>query len=123
MRKLFVALVDEMSDGERKIIIDDKVEIGVFRVNDEFYAWRNSCPHQGGPVCQGKLMQGVEERLDQERRSLGIHYRTGTINIICPWHGFEFDVRSGQYAGAAPLRLKRYPIEVRDGEIYVIADN
>src|SRR5205085_1149417 len=60
MREIFVAREHEISDGERKIIIDDKVEIGVFRVDGAFYAWRNDCPHQGGPVCQGRLMQGTE---------------------------------------------------------------
>jgi nitrite reductase (NADH) small subunit len=123
MREIFVARVDDMADGERKIIIDDKVEIGVFRVDGTFYAWRNECPHQGGPVCQGQLMQGVEERLDAQRRSLGIHYRAGSLNIVCPWHGFEFDVRTGRHAGFAAMRLASYPVKLRDGEIYVVAEN
>jgi nitrite reductase (NADH) small subunit len=121
MREIFVARADEMADGERRIVIDDKAEIGVFRVDGRFYAWRNNCPHQGGPVCQGKLMPGVEERLDGERRSLGIHYRAGSLNIVCPWHGFEFDVRTGRHAGTATLRLAPCPVELRDGEIYVVA--
>jgi nitrite reductase/ring-hydroxylating ferredoxin subunit len=54
MREIFVAREQEISDGERKIVIDDKVEIGVFRIDGAFYAWRNDCPHQGGPVCQGR---------------------------------------------------------------------
>jgi len=121
MREIFVAREHEICDGERKIIIDDKVEIGVFRVDGAFYAWRNDCPHQGGPVCQGKLMQGTEERLDADRRSLGIHYRAGSLNIVCPWHGFEFDVRTGRHAGHARMRLASYPVKVRDGGIYVVA--
>ncbi len=75
MREIFVAQENEIADGGRRIFIDDDVEIGVFRVDGAFYAWRNDCPHQGGPVCQGKLMQGTEERLDADRRSLGIHHR------------------------------------------------
>jgi nitrite reductase (NADH) small subunit len=121
MREIFVAREHEISDGERRIVIDDKVEIGVFRVDGAFYAWRNDCPHQGGPVCQGRLMQGTEERLDDERRSLGIHYRAGSLNIVCPWHGFEFDVRTGRHAGHARLRLASYPVKVRDGGVYVVA--
>ena len=123
MREIFVTFADQMSDGERKIIIDEKVEIGVFRVDGQFYAWRNDCPHQGGPVCQGQLMQGVEERLDAQRRSLGIHYRAGSLNIVCPWHGFEFDVRTGRHAGFAALRLSSFPVKLRDGEVYVVAGN
>src|ERR1700759_5234714 len=87
MREIFVAREHEISDGERKIIIDDKVESGVFRVDGAFYAWRNDCPHQGGPVCQGKLMQGTEERLDADRRSLGIHHFAGSLELVCPLSG------------------------------------
>jgi nitrite reductase/ring-hydroxylating ferredoxin subunit len=122
MKEIFVAHEHEISDGGRRIVIDDdNVEIGVFRVDGAFYAWRNDCPHQGGPVCQGKLMQGTEERLDAERRSLGIHYCADSLNIVCPWHGFEFDVRTGRHFGHAKMRLASYPVTVRDGQIYVVA--
>jgi nitrite reductase/ring-hydroxylating ferredoxin subunit len=121
MKEIFVARESEIADGQRKIVVDDQVEIGVFRVDGAFYAWRNDCPHQGGPVCQGKLMQGCEERLDAERKSLGIHYRAGSLNIVCPWHGFEFDVRTGRHAGWAAMRLASYPVKVRDGGVYVVA--
>ena len=68
-------------------------------------------------------MQGVEERLDAQRRSLGIHYRAGSLNIVCPWHGFEFDVHTGRHAGFAALRLSSFPVKLRDGEVYVVAGN
>ena len=119
MREILVAREGEISAGGRKVVSVDGVEIGLFRVDGKVFAWRNECPHQGGPVCQGKLMKAVEERLDDERRSLGIHYIDGSLNIVCPWHGFEFDVRTGGSFGASKMRLKRYPITVREGDIYV----
>lgn len=122
MREVLVAEVDDIPDGDRKTYSVDGVEIGIFRVGDQVYAWRNECPHQGGPVCQGKLLRSVEERLDDQRRSLGIHYVDGTLNIICPWHGYEFDVRTGRYAGGASLRLKPQRIRLSDGRIYVSLD-
>ena len=120
MKEIFVARDSDIADGGRKVIAAGGVEVGVFRVNGALYAWRNECPHQGGPVCQGRLMQRVEERLDGERRSLGMHYVDGTLNIVCPWHGYEFDVRTGQHAGLAALRLSGCPVTLRDGEIYVV---
>lgn len=120
MREIFVAREADMTDGDRRIVVDGDVEIGVFRLNSEFVAWRNECPHQGGPVCQGKLMRGVEERLDDERRSLGIHYREGSLHLVCPWHGFEFDARSGRHAGHGAVRLASYPVKLRDGDVYVV---
>jgi nitrite reductase/ring-hydroxylating ferredoxin subunit len=123
MREVLVAREDEIPADGRKVVSVEGIEIGLFRVDGQVLAWRNECPHQGGPVCQGKLMKAVEERLDDERRSLGIHYIDGSLNIVCPWHGFEFDVRTGSSFGASRMRLKRYPIAVREGGIYVSLDD
>lgn len=123
MREVFVAREGEIGDGERKVVADGEVEIGVFRVNGEFYAWDNDCPHQGGPVCQGRMIKGVEERLDTEMRSLGIHYADGVYNVVCPWHGYEFNICTGRHAGIPGIRLKGYPVNVRNGDIYVVIDS
>lgn len=120
MREVFVAREAEMAQGDRRIVVIGDIEIGVFRLDDEFVAWRNECPHQGGPVCQGKLMRGVEERLDGERRSLGIHYREGSLHLVCPWHGYEFDARTGCHPGHKAVRLRSYPVKCRDGDVYVV---
>ena len=120
MKEVFVAPETDIADGARKIIVADGIEIGIFRVDGALYAWRNFCPHQGGPVCQGRVMKGVEERLDDERRSLGIHYAEGRLHLVCPWHGYEFDVRTGRHAGLPTLRLASHPVTVRDGDVYVV---
>jgi nitrite reductase (NADH) small subunit len=122
MREIFVAREDEMADGDRRIVIDGQTEIGVFQIKGEFVAWRNECPHQGGPVCQGKLMKGCEERLDSEMRSLGIHYREGSLHLVCPWHGFEFDARTGKHAGYGRMGLASYPVNRRNGDVYVVVE-
>ena len=122
MKELFVADENEIAEGGRKVVETGGVEIGVFRSNGEYYAWRNECPHQGGPVCQGVMTRKVEERLDSERKSFGIHYigDNANQNIVCPWHGYEFDMRTGRHVGFATMRLRGYPVKVRDGAIYVV---
>lgn len=120
MRELFVCNEAELAEGSRKVIADSGVEIGVFRLDGDVLAWRNQCPHQGGPICQGRLMKRVVERLDDERRSLGIHYVDGSLNVVCPWHGWEFDVRSGQHVGLERVRLASVPVRQRDGSVYVV---
>jgi len=122
VRELFVGRESEIADGSRKVIAEGDLEIGVFRVGGELRAWRNECPHQGGPVCQGRLIKGVEERLDAEQRSLGIHYRDGVLNVVCPWHGYEFNVATGSHAGIPAIRLEGFPVKVRDGDVYVVVD-
>lgn len=122
MREVFVAEEAEIAEGSRKVVDADGVEIGVFHSNGAYYAWRNECPHQGGPVCQGIMSRKVEERLDGERKSFGIHYAAGNDNpnIVCPWHGYEFDMRTGSHVGFAAMRLRGYPVKVRDGAVYVV---
>ena len=55
MAKHVVAKVDEIPLGERKIVALNGRSIGVFNVQGTFYALRNRCPHQGGPLCEGQL--------------------------------------------------------------------
>jgi nitrite reductase/ring-hydroxylating ferredoxin subunit len=122
VKELYVAGAEEIAEGGRRVIETGGIEIGVFRSNGEYFAWRNECPHQGGPVCQGVTVRKVEERIDSERKSSGIHYAGGNTdqNIVCPWHGYEFDIRTGRHVGVATMQLRGYPVKVRDGAIFVV---
>jgi len=85
--------------------------IGVFNVGREFFALRNVCPHQGGPLCQGVLSGFVVPGPPGEYRYL----RRGEI-LRCPWHGWEFDIRTGQsYFDPARTRVYAYPVELVAG--------
>ena len=53
--RVVVAPVSEFSPGERRIVQAGSRSIGVFRIGDRFYGIRNRCPHQGGPLCQGRI--------------------------------------------------------------------
>ena len=53
MSKHVVATVDEIPPGERKIVEIGGRSLGIFNIKGEFYALRNICPHQGGPLCEG----------------------------------------------------------------------
>ncbi len=53
--KHIVATVDEIAPGRHKIVEVAGRSIGVFNVGGEFFALRNSCPHQGGPLCAGRV--------------------------------------------------------------------
>ena len=119
MSEVYVAKVDELADRERRIVVEGGLEIGVFRLGDEFFAWENDCPHAGGPVCQGRVMNRVNEVLDAEKRAHGYEFVEEDVHIICPWHGYEFNIRSGAHPGDPTTQLRGYPVSVRDGAVYV----
>ena len=119
MSEVFVGKASEFGDRDRKIISSGGVEVGVFFVGGEFYAYENNCVHQRGPICQGKILPRVIEILDDEKRSQGMTFSEDDIHIICPWHGFEYNIKTGFHPGDKNVRLKPYDVAVKDGDVYV----
>lgn len=119
MQEIFVADVKEMADGDRRVVEDGELEIGVFRIGDQYFAWESNCPHQGGPVCQGRMMNRVDEVIDESGKSRGYRFVDEDLHIVCPWHGFEFNIRTGRHPGDPQTRLRGFEVAVRDGGIYV----
>ena len=119
MTEYFFAKEEEIKDREQLVKVFNRREIGLFRLGDEYYAWENNCPHMGGPVCQGRIINRVDERLDNEKKSHGYRYVEEDVHIVCPWHGYEFNIRTGRHPGNTSAQLKGFVVSVRSGEIYV----
>jgi nitrite reductase/ring-hydroxylating ferredoxin subunit len=108
MAKHVIGTVDEIPPGERKIVEIEGRSVGVFNVGGEFYALRNTCPHQSGPLCQGRLTGFLMARVPGEYS----YTRRGEI-LRCPWHGWEFDVKTGQsWFDPVQTRVRAYPVTV-----------
>ena len=99
MAKHVVATVAEIPPGQRKLVTVRGRPIAVFNLGGEFFGLFNRCPHQGGPMCEG-VLTGLIESDDPGRYK---YSRAGEI-LRCPWHGWEFDVRTGQSVPAIPRR-------------------
>ena len=116
-----VGRVDEFDDPGKKVIVAGDDEYGVFCVEGEFFAWRNECPHQGGPVCQGRIFKRVVEVMHADKTAHGRDYADdGRLNIVCPWHGMEFDIRTGHFTGTPGMALDRTEVQVQDGEVFIL---
>jgi nitrite reductase/ring-hydroxylating ferredoxin subunit len=108
MAKYVVAMVAEIPPGERKIVEVAGRSIGVFNIGGTFFALRNRCPHQGGPLCKGPLGGLVVSPGPGEYELT----RLGEI-LRCPWHGWEFDIRTGaSWVEPARLHVRRYEVTV-----------
>jgi nitrite reductase/ring-hydroxylating ferredoxin subunit len=119
MREVNIGAASDFSDPGRKIVGFGNFEVGVFKLDGEFYAYLNLCPHMGGPVCQGKMIAKVEEIIAEDRTSKGMAFSKTKMHIVCPWHGFEFDIRTGTHPGNARARLRKIKVEVTGGDVVI----
>ena len=119
MREVNIGAASEFSDPGRKIVGFGNFEVGVFKLDGEFYAYLNLCPHMGGPVCQGKMIAKVEEIIAEDRTSKGMAFSKTKLHIVCPWHGYEYNIKTGCHQGNSRIRLRKAEMTIRDGEIYV----
>jgi 3-phenylpropionate/trans-cinnamate dioxygenase ferredoxin subunit len=96
-----VCPVEELPPGTVKIVRAGQIAVGVFHLDDEYYAIEDRCSHDDGPLAEGDF--------DPENRV-----------VICPRHGSQFDLRTGR-----PLSLPAYepvetfPVVVEDGWVKV----
>jgi nitrite reductase/ring-hydroxylating ferredoxin subunit len=120
MADIFVGKEDEFGDRGRKVIAQGDLEIGVFCLDGKYYAWENRCTHQGGPICQGRILNRVEEALNPDKTSRGLKWSESDVHIVCPWHGFEFNIKTGRHPGNKNVRLKPFDVKVQNGEVYVV---
>lgn len=89
----------ELSDGQMLLAIVGNERVVVGRCSEGLFAFSDACTHRGGPLSDGALV---------------------ACTVQCPWHGSQFDVRSGRVvAGPAQEKIRIYSIEIRDSEVYV----
>ncbi|MEL6955542.1 MAG: ferric reductase-like transmembrane domain-containing protein [Pseudomonadota bacterium] len=96
---LKVAALDEMEDARAKVVQPSTGEaIAVFRDGDRVSAVSNVCRHQGGPLGEGKIVDGC---------------------ITCPWHGFQYRMEDGQSPPPFTEKIATYATQIVDGVVYV----
>jgi nitrite reductase/ring-hydroxylating ferredoxin subunit len=111
MSRHVVATVDEIAPGQRKLVKVAGREIGIFNLGGEFFGIGNRCPHEGASLCKGRVV-GLAESTEPGAYQ---YSRKGEM-LRCPWHGWEFDIRTGK-SWCDPLRTKvrSFDIRVEDG--------
>jgi len=109
-----VAAVDDLPPGGRKIVTVGGREIGVFNVDGHYYALRNICPHKGAPLCRGRLRPYVVSPTVTQIA----HERENEI-LKCPWHMWEFDVKTGRAMHDPAVRVRAYRV-AREGDEVVL---
>jgi nitrite reductase/ring-hydroxylating ferredoxin subunit len=93
-----IAAQGDLVPGECGEYVAGERIVALFNVGGTFYALDGICPHQGGPLGKGEL--------------------AGCI-VTCPWHGFQFDVTTGQHQTSNSLVQPTFPVKVESGEVWV----
>ena len=115
MPRHVVARLSDIPAGTRKLVHVAGRDIVVLNVNDELFALSDRCPHKGGSLSRGALT-GV---VSSPEPGNYVYQRSGEI-LRCPWHGWEFDVRTGRsWCDPKRLRLMNYAVSVEPGATLV----
>lgn len=111
-----VGKINELSPGSKKVVhVDNKSIVLICSQENQFYAVRNACPHQGAELACGSVSGTMVPS------EVG-HYVYGKENQIirCPWHGFEYDITTGcAVHDEADAKVKNYEVIVEDDTILI----
>src|SRR4051794_18865140 len=113
-----VGAVADLPPGSSTIVYPDKVKsgVGVFNLDGQFFALKNTCPHMGGPLCQGRVRGTTEASVTESDRFEMQWVRDGEV-IACPWHHWEFDIRTGRTIFPSRQRVRSYKVSVEPPEM------
>jgi nitrite reductase/ring-hydroxylating ferredoxin subunit len=120
MPECFVAKATEMQDGDRRIVVAGAAEIGVFYKDGAYFAYSNFCVHSGGPACEGLMINRVVDVIAADRTYQGQTF-SDDVHFVCPWHGYEYELKTGECVGDRKLRLKKFDVVQRGDDIFVVA--
>ena len=110
--RFIVARAKDIEPGGRKLVEAGGRQIVLFNLNGEFFALSDKCPHESGSLSKGKLA-GLPEADEPGQYRLS---RPGEF-IRCPWHGWEFDIRTGRsHCDPQTVRTRSYDACVAHGQ-------
>ena len=115
MSRHVIGPVDALGPGTRQRVEINGRGIVVFNVRGAFYALRDTCPHQGAKLSAGVVVGAVDAQLP------GCYdYDPGRPFVKCPWHGWEFELATGQsWCEPERLRVRSYEVSVEPGAAIV----
>jgi 3-phenylpropionate/trans-cinnamate dioxygenase ferredoxin subunit len=109
--KFVVGRASDIAEGERILVDVDGRSVGIFNVGGVFYAMLNKCPHMGAELCKGDVLNLIEADAPGE-----VRIDHGTTFIVCPWHGWEYDIATGQsWCNPDRTRARPFSVDVERG--------
>jgi nitrite reductase/ring-hydroxylating ferredoxin subunit len=107
--------------GSHREVVEGWPNNSSVKLQNSRTAYSNYCLHQGGPACEGLTIAKVEELLMPDKTSRGLYFSETEMHFVCPWHGYEYDMLTGECVADRKLKLRKYPVLQKGDDIYVVA--
>ncbi len=111
--------MNELTENSPLVVELDGVQIGLILHEGSIYAYENRCAHQGGPVCLGEVLGKVMLKIGEDQTAIGEYVSQEECHLVCPWHGFEYDLKTGRCVGDHRLHLNKYEVSIRGNDVFV----
>lgn len=111
----------EFDDGSPEIIDVNGIHIGVIRADGDYYAIQNRCLHECGPVAEGKVGKKLIGEFVEPGKRVEKKFDEDELIISCPWHGWTYNLETGEQIADDSIKLPTYDVVVKDGIVYVDA--
>lgn len=107
-----VASAKDVPPGTRKVVSVNGRDIVILNIKGELFGILDRCPHNGGSLCKGTLTRRITSP------EPGVYETPGGAELLrCPWHGWQYDVRTGQsWCEPERARTITYPVRVARGD-------
>lgn len=119
-RLILVGKPSDFVDLKPVMVTVGKQNIGVYKNQEKYYAYLNECSHQGGPACEGEVMQRVRAKVSPDGKVVEEYNAENEYIIACPWHGVEYTLETGVFDQDPQLKLKSFPVRVKGNEVFVV---
>ena len=93
-----VAKTKDIEEGKAQIVELNNRQMALFKLQGAFCAIQNNCPHRGGPLGEGEVENG---------------------QVTCPWHGWTFDLKSGECISVPGVIQKTFPVKTEGDDILI----
>jgi nitrite reductase (NADH) small subunit len=117
MPAVLACRADELEEGRPRVVVIGKRRVAVTQWQGEVFAVRDVCPHMTSSYERGLVRGLVKVTSDGD-----LALNENDPQLRCPWHGWEFSLRTGQCLVDPKLRVRAYEAFVEDGDVYVLVE-
>jgi nitrite reductase (NADH) small subunit len=117
LERYHVARTEDFEELEPILVQTRSISVAVYKFKQDYRAYLNRCPHQGGPACEGATLPDIDCKIENGK----IHEFNSAerYTIVCPWHGIEYLLSNGKCVVDDKLQLTSFNVIVENGEVFI----